>query len=191
MCSHVLKQVAFHVSSSAGQKQTTEHRSHCWFHHTCQPGNRAAKCALQEPQKRRCTESERVACISEAHRKFRQEICFKLYFLPARSRPVGGINGFQAHLLNMTSVRMRSHYHFAHFPCCALTAARSSCLPIAKQFLGHPHHSPLAGAWKWLRGCVYPGLQPKWSYWGKKNILKISKKSVRTVWRVMGSAKRK
>lgn len=140
-----MKLAAFQVSSSAGQKQTTEH---CWFHHTCQPGNRAASQCFTRTTKKVLT--ERVACISEAHRKFRQEICFKLYFLPARSRPVGGTNGFQAHLLNMTSVRMRSHYHFAHFPCCVLTAARSSCLPIAKQFLGQPRHLPLAGAWKWV-----------------------------------------
>lgn len=140
-----MKLAAFHVSSSAGQKQTTEH---CWFHHTCQPGQRAASRCFTRTTKKAL---ERVACISEAHRKFRQEICFKFYFLPARSRPVGGTNGFQAHLLNMTSVRMRSHYHFAHFPCCVLTAARSSCLPIAKQFLGQPQHLPLAGAWKWVQ----------------------------------------
>lgn len=139
-----MKLAAFRVSSSAGQKQTTEH---CWFHHTCQPGKRAASQCFTRTTKKAL---ERVACISEARRKFRQEICFKLYFLPARSRPVGGTNGFQAHLLNMTSVRMRSHYPFAHFLCCVLTAARSSCLPIAKQFLGQPHHLPLAGAWKWV-----------------------------------------
>lgn len=60
----------------------------------------------------------------EAHEKFRQEVCIKFHFLPARSGPVGDISGSWSRLLNITSLQM------------------------GKRLLGHRRHNHLAGVRK-------------------------------------------
>lgn len=65
--------------------------------------------------------------IHEGHEKFRQEVCIKFHFLPARSGNVEDISGIWSRLFNITSLQK------------------------GKQLLGPRRHDPLAAVWKSTR----------------------------------------